>query len=86
MVPKELQGRMNATMRFIVTGAIPIGSLLGGILGQILGFRATVGISLLGGSLAFLWVLFSPVRKVREFPGSNTSLPDPLQGQTPHQA
>src|SRR5262249_3822495 len=33
ITPERMQGRMNATMRFIVWGTIPIGSLLGGALG-----------------------------------------------------
>jgi MFS family permease len=68
LVPQELQGRMNATMRFIVTGAQPIGSFMGGVLGEAFGLHAAVGISIAGASLAFLWVLFSPVRNVRSFP------------------
>ena len=68
LVPREVQGRMNATMRFIVTGALPIGSFLGGVLGEAFGLHAAIGISISGESLAFLWVLFSPVRGVRSFP------------------
>jgi MFS family permease len=68
LVPKELQGRMNATMRFIVTGTIPIGALAGGILGQSFGYRDAIGICVAGLSVAFLWVLFSPIRHVRVMP------------------
>jgi len=68
LVPRELQGRINATMRFIVTGALPIGSFLGGVLGEAFGLHTAIGISIAGASLAFLWVLFSPVRGVRSFP------------------
>lgn len=68
LVPRELQGRMNATMRFIVTGSVPIGSFLGGVLGESFGLHAAVGISIAGASVAFLWVLFSPVLGVRYFP------------------
>ncbi len=68
LVPKDLQGRMNATMRFIVTGSIPIGALIGGILGQAFGYREAVGICVVGLSVAFLWVLFSPIRHVKVMP------------------
>jgi hypothetical protein len=37
ITPDRLQGRMNATMRTIVWGTIPVGSALGGILGQWVG-------------------------------------------------
>lgn len=75
LVPRALLGRMNATMRFIVTGSIPIGSLLGGLLGQIFGYRGAIGFCVLGVSVAFLWVLFSPIRSVREIPSPEAAAP-----------
>ena len=68
LVPRELQGRMNATMRTIVWGTLPIGGLVGGIVGEVIGTQQTMGLMAALGSLAFLWVLFSPVRSVREIP------------------
>lgn len=68
IVPLKLQGRMNATMRFLVWGTIPLGALAGGLLGTFLGLRTAVGIAVLGGSLSFLWVLFSPVRSLKTIP------------------
>jgi hypothetical protein len=68
LVPVRLQGRLNATMRFLVWGTIPVGSLLGGLLGTILGLRPAMAIGVVGGSLAFLWILFSPVRAIRTMP------------------
>ncbi len=44
ITPERLQGRMNATMRFMVWGTIPIGSLVGGALGDAIGLRATLWI------------------------------------------
>jgi len=70
IVPIRLQGRMNATMRFLVWGTIPLGGIAGGLLATFLGLRSAVGISVLGGGLAFLWVLLSPVRSLREIPES----------------
>src|SRR5437899_3349861 len=68
IVPLRLQGRMNATMRFLVWGTIPLGGLTGGLLGTFLGLRTAIGIAVLGGSLAFLWVLLSPVRSLKKIP------------------
>jgi MFS family permease len=68
MVPIRIQGRMNATMRFLVWGTIPLGGLVGGLMGTFLGLRSAIGLLILGGSLAFLWVLLSPVRSLREIP------------------
>lgn len=71
IVPLELQGRLNATMRFLVWGTIPVGSIVGGVLGGFLGLRTAIGISTVGGTLAFLWVLLSPVRRIIEIPKKN---------------
>ncbi len=68
LVPLKLQGRLNATMRFLVWGTLPLGGLVGGILGATIGIHNTIGIGALGGSLAFLWVLMSPVRSLKEVP------------------
>lgn len=68
LVPKEVQGRMNATMRTIVWGTLPLGGLMGGFAGNTLGTHLTIGLMAVLGSLAFLWVLFSPVRHVKEMP------------------
>jgi Na+/melibiose symporter-like transporter len=68
IVPIELQGRLNATMRFLVWGTIPVGSIIGGVLGGIRGLRTAIGISAVGAALAFLWVLLSPVRQITEMP------------------
>jgi MFS family permease len=75
IVPVELQGRLNATMRFLVWGTIPAGSMVGGVLGEILGLHTAIGISAVGGTLAFLWVLLSPVRRITEIPRRNDITP-----------
>ncbi|MDA4126714.1 MAG: MFS transporter [Thaumarchaeota archaeon] len=68
LVPRDLQGRMNATMRTIVWGTLPLGGLMGGVVGDIVGTRSTMGLMAALGSIAFLSVLLSPVRSVREMP------------------
>jgi len=66
--PPRLEGRMNSVMRFIVWGTIPIGALLGGALGTWIGLRETIVVGAVGGGLAFLWILLSPQRHLREMP------------------
>ena len=68
ITPDRMLGRMNATMRLIVWGTIPIGALIGGILGATIGLQAALWVSAIGASLSFLPVLFSPVRSLREIP------------------
>jgi len=54
LVPLGLQGRLNATMRFMVSGIFPIGSLIGGLLGQALGLYLAIVIGAVAGSFSFL--------------------------------
>ena len=68
ITPLRVQGRVNASMRLLSRGAMPIGSLVGGTLGEVIGLRPTLLIAAAGGALAFLWVLLSPVRTLREQP------------------
>ncbi len=68
LTPPALLGRMNATMRFFVWGTIPLGALLGGILGATIGVRDTLLIAAIGGVVALLPVLLSPLRTMRELP------------------
>jgi MFS family permease len=66
--PPRLQGRMNSTMRFMVWGTIPLGTLLGGALATWIGLRETIAIGAIGGGSAFLWLLLSPQRHLHEMP------------------
>ena len=66
--PPRLQGRMNSVMRFIVWGTIPLGGLVGGLLGTTIGLRETIVVGAIGGGLSFLWILLSPQRHLRDMP------------------
>jgi MFS family permease len=68
LVPLRLQGRLNATMRFIVTGINPIGALIGGEIGQSFGLYPALVTGAVVGFISPLWVLLSPVRKVETIP------------------
>ena len=68
LCPDRLLGRMNATMRFVVWGVLPIGALVGGIFGTAFGLRPTLWIGVLGEALSGLWLVFSPMRTMRDFP------------------
>jgi len=79
ITPERLQGRMNAAMRWVVWGTIPIGSLLGGAIGQWIGLRTALWVGAIGGLPTFLFVLLSPVRRIR-------TMPEPEPQPTPAQA
>jgi MFS family permease len=71
----RMQGRMNATMRFIVWGTIPLGSIIGGALGGIIGLHATIVVGAIGGLLAFIPVTLSSVRHI-------VTMPEPVDDDT----
>jgi MFS family permease len=68
LCPPDLLGRMNATMRFLVWGTMPLGGLAGGALGAGIGVRGTLLIAAIGEALTFLPVYLSPLRHMRELP------------------
>lgn len=68
VTPDHLLGRMNASMRFIIWGTMPIGGLIGGVLGELIGLRPTLAVSALGSLLGAAWIILSPVRGLEEFP------------------
>ncbi len=59
LVPPELLGRMNATMKTIVWGTMPLGSLAGGALGGTIGIVPTLALGAVFAFLAVPW-LFAP--------------------------
>jgi MFS family permease len=73
--PPRLQGRMNASMRFLVWGTMPIGSLTGGAIAATAGLRTALFVGAIGGFTSILPIVFSPIRSLREFPGAEA---DPL--------
>ena len=68
IVPKSIQGRMNASMRWIVWGTIPAGAITGGVLAEVFGLREAIVVGVIGGIFSFLWVFLSPVRSLKHVP------------------
>jgi hypothetical protein len=73
LCPDQLLGRMNATMRFLAWGMAPVGGLVGGAAGTAIGPRAALWCGGAGGLLAALWLLRSPLSRVRESAGSGAA-------------
>lgn len=73
LIPPELLARTQATWRFLVFGMQPIGALLGGTLGALVGFRATLVISSLVMLTGTTLALLSPLRTLRQLPDTETS-------------
>jgi MFS family permease len=68
ITPERLQGRMNAAMRWIVWGTIPLGTLFGGGLATWFSLRTAIWVGSLGQMVAFVPVLFGSLKHVREMP------------------
>jgi hypothetical protein len=70
--PDRLLSRMNATMRFLMTGVLAVGAALAGVIGQYAGIRVTLWVAAAG--LAFTWLplLLSPLRRIRDLPTASS--------------
>ncbi|MEV6105610.1 MFS transporter [Streptomyces sp. NPDC051940] len=68
ITPERLLGRMNASMRFLVWGTVPLGFLAGGALGSLLGVWPALLIGAVGGLVPAVWTLPSALMALREQP------------------
>jgi predicted MFS family arabinose efflux permease len=68
ITPDRVQGRMNATMRTIVWGTIPLGAFIGGILGTSIGLVQTIVLGGIVSVAASLWIFLGPVIRLKEQP------------------
>lgn len=66
--PDRLLGRMNATIRFVVWGTMPIGGLIGGGLGEWLGVRGTLWAGATTMVVPIALLVCSPLRRMRDVP------------------
>ncbi|MBA2388970.1 MAG: MFS transporter, partial [Geodermatophilaceae bacterium] len=68
MCPPRLLGRMNASIRFLVWGTMPIGAFAGGLIGGAFSILTALSIAAAGAVLAALPVVLSPLIRMRELP------------------
>lgn len=68
LTPDRLLGRTSATARFVSCGGIPLGGLLGGASGSVLGAAGTLWIGAAGMTLSVLPNVLSPLRTLRTSP------------------
>jgi predicted MFS family arabinose efflux permease len=65
VTPDRLLGRVTAVVRVAVWGCIAIGSLVGGVLAESIGLRATLIVGALMPLLGLLWLAVSPIMGLR---------------------
>ena len=68
LIPDALRSRVTGAYRTLNHGFRPLGALAAGVLGTEMGLRPTLWIATVGGVLATLWLLPSPLLKTRELP------------------
>jgi MFS family permease len=64
--PISMQGKVNATARFIMWGVLPLGALVGGLLAQVCSVRVALWIAGLGAAGAVAALIGSPLGATRE--------------------
>ena len=68
LVPHRLRSRVSGAYMVVNNGVRPVGSLIGGLLVSTIGLRPTLWIAVIGAIAGFLWLLPSPIPKMRELP------------------
>lgn len=76
LCPKPLLGRMNASIRFLVWGPIPLGALVGGALGTWIGVVPALWVAVVLAALASLPVVLSPLLRMGDLPRELDALTD----------
>jgi Na+/melibiose symporter-like transporter len=71
VAPPQLLGRINSAMNLMFNGVLPIGSLAGGAIAEVVGVRGTMLIGAGGFLVSAVWLL--PIRHLRELPLATNS-------------
>lgn len=75
VTPDAVRSRIAGAFRTINYGTRPLGALIGGLLGSYLGLRPTLLLSTLGAVLGFLWLLPSPIPRIRSLDELDDGVP-----------
>ncbi|QEV56288.1 MFS transporter [Streptomyces platensis] len=73
LCPPRLLGRMNATLRFLMWGTLPLGALAGGALAEAFGARTALAWCAAGFLVVPLPLLLSPLRRMRDLPAAGAA-------------
>ena len=68
IAPSHVLGRVNAAAHLMFRGVLPMGALLGGALAEVTGLRTAMFVGAGGSLLSTLWLICSPIRKLRVLP------------------
>jgi predicted MFS family arabinose efflux permease len=70
ITPGNVLGRMNATFRLLLMGALTIGGFLAGLIGDQAGPRAVLWLGAAVPAVSWLLLFFSPIRRMSALPGT----------------
>jgi MFS family permease len=68
IIPDRLRSRVSGAYSAVNYGVRPLGSLVGGALGTSIGLRPTLWIGAVGALAGVLWLLPSPIPRLRDLP------------------
>ncbi|MET7755540.1 MFS transporter [Streptomyces sp. NPDC005389] len=68
LIPDAVRARVMGAFRTLNHGFRPLGALVGGFLGTAIGLRPTLWVATVGAVFAVLWLLPSPLPRMRELP------------------
>jgi MFS family permease len=78
--PPGMRGRVAMSVRFVIFGVMPVGSLLGGALGSAFGVRAAIWVLAIANVFSSAMLFTGPIRHRRELP--TESLAAAAEGST----
>jgi MFS family permease len=65
VIEDRMRSRVAGVFGMINYGSRPLGAVAGGLLGGWIGLRPTLAIAAVGGALCCLWLLPSPIPRIR---------------------
>jgi MFS family permease len=68
VVPERFLARVSGAYMVVNYGVRPLGALVGGALGTAIGLRPTLWVATIGAVAGFLWLLPSPLPRLRRLP------------------
>jgi MFS family permease len=82
ITPDHLQGRMSASIRFLMWGLVPLGALAGGWTAERIGLTATLTVAAFSTTAAALWFLLVPDGTTWKASPTIASTDEPSQRET----
>ncbi|MFJ5195189.1 MFS transporter [Streptomyces sp. NPDC088394] len=92
VIPDGMRSRVAGAYSTINYGIRPVGAVVGGLLATLVGLRATLLVAAVGGALSLLWLLPSPIPRIRSLAPDNVedkapdNAEDKAEGKAPDNA